>query len=199
MSTFISTTTRQQYLYTKWIYFCATFSYLHKIFLLETKPRIKINKSKTDRRLELFGGILLLLLWLITVYVYAHSPGTIPIHFDDSGKTNNYGSRNMLFFLTILATIIYAGITQLNKFPHILNYPVKITAENAAQQYSNATRMLRFLKAGVLLIFILLIVLEHLTALGIRKGIGGWFLPVVLCTTMLPTGFLLVQGFRKKK
>ncbi|MBC7537129.1 MAG: DUF1648 domain-containing protein [Ferruginibacter sp.] len=165
---------------------------------METKPRIKINKSKTDRRLELFGGILLLLLWLITVYVYLHSPDTIPIHFDDSGKPNNYGSRNTLFFLTIPATIIYAGITQLNKYPHILNYPVKITAENAAQQYSDATRLLRFLKAGVLLIFILLIVLEYLTALGITKDIGTWFLPLILCTTMLPTIFLLIQGLKRK-
>src|SRR5690349_21517945 len=113
---------------------------------MNTRPRIKINLNRFDKRLEMAGLILLALMWGLAIINYLRSPETVPIHFDSSGNPNGYGSKLTLLFLPLIPTILYLGLTQLNKYPHVFNYMTQITAENAERQYTIATRMIRILK-----------------------------------------------------
>jgi hypothetical protein len=75
---------------------------------------------------------------------------------------------------------LFAGIRALNKYPHIFNYPTEITAENALRQYTTATRLLRYLKPMVVVIFFAIAQQTISTATGTSAGLGLWFLPVSL-------------------
>lgn len=166
---------------------------------MEARPRIKLSLSKVDKAIELTGKLIFLLMWGLTIYAFSKLPAIIPIHFSGSGKVDNFGSKSFLFILPILATVIYFGLSQLNKFPHIFNYMTTITEENAVRQYTIATRMLRYLKLAILVIFSIVILFTYLTAIGIKDGLGVWFLPLVFVLIFLPTIIFLGKSLKKEK
>ena len=147
---------------------------------MEIRPRLKITLSQLDKRLELGSLILMLAMWGLTIFSFIKLPNTIPIHYNGSGQVDSYGDKMTLFLLPIIATIIYFGLTKLNKYPHIFNYMTTITSENAEKNYGIATRMLRFLKFTIILVFTSIILVTYWTTIGITKGLGTWFLPLDL-------------------
>ena len=165
---------------------------------METRPKIKLILSTLDKNLELTSKIFLVVMWGLTFYTFLKLPTTIPIHFNASGQADNYGNKLTLFILPILATIIYFGLTQLNKYPHIFNYMTKITEDNAQKQYTIATRMLRFLKMSIIVIFSLIILFTYLTTIGVTNGLGFWFLPLTFGLLLIPTIISISQSFKKK-
>mgnify|MGYP001035939932 FL=1 len=165
---------------------------------METRPKIKLTLSSLDSKLESAGKAFLIILWALTLFVFLKLPATIPTHFNASGKADNYGSRMTILISPILATIIYFGLAQLNKYPRIFNYMVKITENNAPGQYKIATRVLRFLKLAVLIIFSLIILFTYLTATGMTNGLGLWFLPFTSGLLLIPTILIVSQSLKKK-
>ena len=165
---------------------------------METRPKIKLTLSPLDNKLELTSKIFLVIMWGLTIYTFLKLPTTIPIHFNASGQADNYGNKMTLLILPIISTIIYFGVTQLNKYPHIFNYMTKITEENAPKQYSIATRMLRFLKLAIVVIFSLIILFTYLTTIGVTNGLGFWFLPLTYGLLLIPTIISISQSFKKK-
>ena len=165
---------------------------------METRPKIKLTLSPLDNKLELTSKIFLVVMWGLTLYTFLKLPTTIPTHFNASGQADNYGNKLSLLILPILATIIYFGLTQLNKYPHIFNYMTKITEDNAQKQYTIATRMLRFLKLAILIIFSLIILFTYFTTIGVTNGLGFWFLPLTFGLLLIPTIISISQSFKKK-
>ena len=142
---------------------------------------------------------LLIFLWGFTIFSFVKLPETIPIHFDASGRPDNYGNKLTLFLLPVIGSIIYAGITYLNKYPRVFNYKVQITEENAESQYSFATRMLRILKFSIMLIFSLIVLYSYWTAIGHTKAPGRWFLPLILGIISIPLIYLVIKSLRVQK
>ncbi len=164
---------------------------------METRPKIKFTLSPFDNKLELASKVFLVAMWGLTIYTFFKLPTTIPIHFNASGQVDNYGNKSTLLILPILATIIYFGLTQLNKYPHIFNYMTKITEDNAVRQYTIATRMLRFLKLAILIIFSIVILFAYLTTIGLTNGLGVWFLPLTFGLLLIPTIISISQSLKK--
>lgn len=165
---------------------------------MEARPKISLTPSAVDRKTDLAAKLLLIFIWAFTVYIFFKLPAIIPIHFNAAGKADSYGSKLTLLILPLLATVIYFGLTTLNKYPHIFNYMTTITEANAVYQYSIATRMLRFLKLGILLIFSLLIVFIYLNSKGVVNGLGSWFLPVTLALVLIPVVVFTGLSLKKK-
>lgn len=165
---------------------------------MESRPKIKPDLSSFDKGLEWSGNLLLVVMWCLTVYTVLKLPGTIPIHFDAGGKPDGYGHKLTLLILPIIATIIYIGLTILNRYPQIFNYPSKITEQNAPRQYLLATRTLRFVKLAILIIFSGIILFTYLTTIGVAKGLGALFLPLSLGLLFIPTVIMILQSFRKR-
>lgn len=165
---------------------------------METRPRIKLNLSPLDNKLELTSKVFLLIIWGLTIYFLLKLPTTIPTHFNASGQANHCGNKLTLLILPILATTIYFGLTQLNKYPHIFNYMTEINKENAEKQYTIATRMLRSLKLVIHIIISFDILITYLTSIGVTNGLGFWFLPLIFGFLLTPTIISLSQSFEKK-
>lgn len=161
------------------------------------RPRVKIVPSRLDQVVEITSKILLFLMWAFTIYAFIRMPEIIPTHFNASGKVDDYGNKMMLFILPLIATIIYFGLSQLNKYPHIFNYPTDITEDNAQTQYTIATRMLRFVKLAILITCTEVILSTYLTAIDVADGLGAWSLPVTFSLFFIPVLVAIIGMFKK--
>jgi len=139
------------------------------------QPKINIEPARIDQILEILGWAVLLLLWILAIYDRSRLSGDVAINFKSAGWGDNSGSRSALLVLPLTGTFLLLAMTVLNRFPHVFNYPVPITAENAPAQYTTATRMLRLMKIAVAAVF---------TAINRSifngAGAGVWFLPLIL-------------------
>ena len=165
---------------------------------MKTRRRIKLNLSAFDKKLELSSKMFLIIMWGLTIYTFFKLPTTIPTHFNALDQADDYGNKLTLLILPIFATIIYFAITQLNKYPHIFNYMIEINADNVEKQYTTATRMLRYLKLIILILFSFIILFTYLTSIGVTKGLGFWFLPLTFGLLLTPIIMSISKTFKNK-
>lgn len=165
---------------------------------MEPRPKIKPEISQLDKILEVAGWLSLSLIWIITLLHYKNLPETIPVHFNVAGQADGFGDKTSIFFLPVLGTVLFIGMSILNLYPQIFNYPVKITEENAMKQYAMATRLIRVLKLSVIITFILIVWLTGSTAVNQSGNTGIWLLPVILGITFIPLAYYLLKSFKEK-
>ncbi len=163
---------------------------------MENRPKIKLELTAADRLLEILGWLALLLLWGITILNFSSLPDTIPTHYNALGEADGFGSKNSIWSIPIIATIFFIGLTLLNKYPHKFNYPKEITSENAQKQYSNATRLMRYVKFIIVLIFGMMVV-PSVQFPNDNPGLGVWFLPVSMGLLFIPIIFFVIRSYRE--
>ena len=162
---------------------------------METILKTKLTLSSLDNKLELTSKVFLVIMWGLTIYTFLKSPSIIPIHFNALGQADNYGNKVTDLVLPILATVIYFGLTQLIKYPHLLT---KGTVNNSQKHYIIAARTLRFLKLIILFIFSLIILFTYLTTIRVTNGLGFWFFPLTIGLFLIPIIIPMSETFRKK-
>lgn len=163
---------------------------------MEARPKIKLELTPIDKIFEVIGWVLVFAIWVLTISNYADLPDTIPIHYNGAGQPDGFGGKANILTLPLIATIIFIGLTMLNRFPQIFSYPINITEENAFVQYTNATRLLRYLKLAVIVIFGLIAfkTIENAKVQG--EGLGVWFLPFCLGLIFIPLTYFLIKSFK---
>ncbi len=129
---------------------------------------------------------------------YNELPAQVPVHFNASGTVDNFGNKGNIWILPILGLVTVIGLSVLNRFPHIFNYPVPVTEENAEELYQNATRMIRALTFTIAAGFFYIEYRSVNSALGNTSGLGSWFLPIFILGTGAPIVFFLVKSLRSK-
>jgi uncharacterized membrane protein len=159
-----------------------------------SRPRLVPAKESLD-------VILILLAWLGPILIaallwrcYGELPERIPDHFDAQGQVNSTGDADTLLAIGLLSLCMVIFLQILNRSPHLFNYPVKITEENAARQYHNAQRVVRVLNVVVSLTFAYLSYRIIQIALGQAVGIGWWFLPLLLVVILVVMVFYWRQA-----
>jgi len=164
----------------------------------EERPKLKIQLSPMDQVLELLGWGVLLALWVWTGTSYSSLPDTIPTHFNAAGEADGFGRKASIVGLPLIATLLYIGLTLLNRVPHIFNFPTPVTPDNALRQYTNATRMIRYLKLILVLVFAGISFQTIQQANGTGEGLGLWFLPLTLVLIFMPLLYFVVKSFQTK-
>jgi len=124
---------------------------------IEKRPVIKLRLSVFDKGVEAFGLLVLLAGWVYVLVAYSKFADSIPTHFSINGKPNAFGPKSDLYQLLTVCTALYVLLTVANLFPQYFNYLKAITPENAKRQYTIATRILRYLKVLIVLIFAALV------------------------------------------
>jgi uncharacterized membrane protein len=162
------------------------------------RPKVNLPLTPTDRIVELSGWIALFVLWIGIWWYYPSLPDNIPAHFDVNGQVNRYDHKNTIFLLPAIGSIIVVGLTVLNRFPHLFNYPTTITAENALVQYTYATRLIRYLKTTILFVFLFLTYTTIQIAAGETNQLAPWFLPITLIAVFIPVVFFIIQSYKRK-
>lgn len=152
---------------------------------MKNRPEIQLKFSWSDRILEIICGLLLFLQWFMVIYHFSLLPNIIPTHFNASGEADDFGSKNTIFILPVVATILYLFLTILNRYPHKFNYSAEITSDNVHAHYSLSTKMMRWIKVLIVLIFSILIFTTIQTGNEQEAQIGWWFLPFLIITNLL--------------
>ena len=161
------------------------------------RPKITLVPSTADKMVELLGWLILLALWGWTFTHFSDLPDTIPTHFNAAGEADGFGSKASIIGLPFIATLLFIGLTVLNRYPHSFNYPSPVTQDNALRLYTLATRMLRNLKLVLVIVFggIEFMTIQHAT--GKAAGLGAWFLPLTLVLIFLPLIYFVIKSIQK--
>lgn len=164
---------------------------------MSNRPKLKLNLTTADRVIEVVGLICLIGLWIFTLSNYYSLPETIPIHYNGAGEVDRIGEKWNILALPIVSSILFIGLTILNKYPHVFNYPSTITQENALDYYTNATRLIRFLKLVILIIFGFIVFKTIQNVNRNAVGLGNLFFPLAFGIVLIPMIYYFTK-FKKK-
>jgi uncharacterized membrane protein len=162
------------------------------------RPQIKLRLNRIDIFLEISGYLAMTGFWILFLYFYKKLPDIIAIHFGISGQADRYGSKVSIISLPIISTILFIGLTILNRYPHQFNYLNVITTENAKKHYEMATGLIRYLRLVIVLIFSCIFWASAQTAQGIKNGLAIWILPLSIITILIPTFLFLIKANKSK-
>lgn len=166
---------------------------------MEPRPKLKLELTRIDKVFEFVGWLSIVAIWVLTIANYTSLPDTIPIHYNATGKADGFGGKATIFTLPLIGTLLFLGLTVLNQFPHVFNYPINITEENAIIEYTKATRLIRYLKLIIVVIFGLIDFKTIQNATGEANGLGIWFLLLILGLVFIPIIYYLITSIKAKK
>jgi uncharacterized membrane protein len=155
----------------------------------DNRPKIKVERKLFDVIVDRKNWALLIAFWIYILFSFNSLPESIPTHYNFKGEIDTYGSKKMLWMLPIIATIITVGFHFLVKAPHIFNYIVSITEQNAKTQYQLANRMLRVLRLFITVIFFSLSFTT--TTLNVF-----WLVPVLISGLFLSIGVYIYLSLK---
>jgi uncharacterized membrane protein len=149
------------------------------------RPRIKVPFETVDIIVELISITLLILMWGYCIINYFELPDTIATHFNAVGEPDDFGSKQTIWIIPIVASVMYIGLFILNKYPHIHNYMINITDENALKNYRFSTRIVRVVNflCVLLMTYITYMIVE--SAFGKQFNLGTWFVPIVIGVSII--------------
>lgn len=159
------------------------------------RPKLHIAMSKLEIILEIISVIAFILTWVYIIISWSKMPSIIPTRFS-SGQVTAYGSKNTLFIIPIIATIMFILFNILARFPHVFNYRVKITEENAERQYRNGRLIMEAMGMEMSILFLYLDYILIEVALKRFSNFGIQLLPVFIIVLI---GTVLYLSSRMKK
>lgn len=163
----------------------------------EQRPVLDLPRSS----FEIVGELLALIGVIVTVVILLSAwptlPDRVPTHFGVTGEPDSWGRKESVLFPLLVMMVFYTGLTILNRFPHIFNYPRAITEENAPRQYRLARTLLTWLKAELVWIFAYIEWSIVRVAQGEATSMGVAFLPVMLIVMFGTLGIYLWVSARK--
>jgi uncharacterized membrane protein len=164
---------------------------------MNNRPKIKIVPNKIQKLLAYIAFGVLLLHYAFVLIHYDDLPKIIPTHFNAAGTPDSFGAKSSILILPIINIIIYIGLTVLSRFPHIHNYMVNITEENAVFQYTNSIQMLSVVKLIISILFAFITYSTIAIALGKLQGLGIWFLPIFITVLFSTIGYFIYKMLSK--
>lgn len=164
------------------------------------RPRIKIPLETADIVVELAALAIIILMWMHTIIEYPALPETIATHFNAKGEADGFGDKMFLWFIPSLTLAMYVGLFIINKYPHLHNYMVNITPENALELYTFSTRVLRVVNFLVVLMFgyINLKIIEGAKNGNSELGMG-FVITIIGASILLPIIILIYQKQLNRK
>lgn len=164
-----------------------------------SRPKIKVPFEPIDIIIDLISVTLLILITAYTFLEYNNLPQTIPTHFNGEGIADGFGDKSSIWLLPIIGVVMYCGLFILNKYPHLHNYMVNITEENALKNYRFSTRIVRGVNFFIILLFAYIQYMIFAGAKGEHITLGSWFLPLVIGLSILLPAFLLIYQYKMNK
>lgn len=163
------------------------------------RPRIKVPFEAVDIIIEIASITLLILMWSYCIIKFSALPDTIATHFNAAGIPDDFGSKHTIWIIPIIASVMYVGMFILNKYPHIHNYMVNITEENALKNYRFSTRLLRIVNflCVFLMTYITYMIIE--SAFGTKLKMGNWFVPLVIGSSIILPIVLIIYMKKMNK
>lgn len=162
------------------------------------KPKINPPLNSVDVIIEALAAICLTYMVTQLIVDYPELNQKVPTHFSANGLPDDWGSRSSLLIFPIVAIVLYAGMTVLNRFPHVFNYPVTITDQNAEKQYKYAKTMLSTLKFTTIGLFLFIQLQTLNVAKEMQVGLDTNILIVLIVVLFIPIVVYFIIAFKNK-
>ena len=162
--------------------------------------RPKINPPLTTLEIMLEGLAAVFVVWMIASLIkdYPSLPQEVPTHFNAAGQPDAWGGKSTILILPLVTIVFYVGLTVLNRFPYIFNYPVEITAENAERQYRLAKTLVTMLKTVITGAFLFIHIRTMDVAQAKATGLGLSFIFLILGGTFIPIIIYMILALKNK-
>ena len=161
------------------------------------RPVIKVPREKLDWFLEITTFLFLIWTWIYCFVSYAKLPDNIPVHYNELGFPNGYGSKDTIWFIPLITSSVVILLFFLNKYPHRFNYLVNITEENAVKQYRLSNRLLRIISLSIAALFSYIVYKEIEGATTGFSQLDWWFIPLLIASTIIPTFWSIISSSKK--
>jgi len=162
------------------------------------RQKVEIEKNLLDRMVEALVIVAIIFQWIYVSMHFGSLPDVIPVHFDARGDADGFGKKAMIWMLPAISTLLCTGLLALTRIPHLLNYPAKITEENAGKQYKLAGQLLRYMALSLVTVFLLIL----LTSIQMAEAGTGkekaWLFPVILAIIFVPTIYFIIQMVKNR-
>jgi len=163
-----------------------------------TKPKINPPLRTVDIIIEALSAICLIYMIVQLIIEYPTLGQSVPTHFGTGGSPDAWGDKSSLLIIPIVAIVLYTGLTVLNKYPHIFNYPIAITEDNASRQYQYAKSLLGTLKFSTTGLFLYIQLQTISVAKQIQSGLGTYFLVIIIIGSCIPIIIYFVIASKNK-
>jgi uncharacterized membrane protein len=147
---------------------------------------------------EIIAAIALIGTMAYFASMWASLPAKIPMHFNFAGQPDRWSSRDSIFSLLGVMAALYAGLSILQMFPHIYNYPFGLTSQNAYRQYQLARQLLTLIKTEIVCLFSIIqwaFILVHRER---SHGLGISFLLIMMLAIFGTIAVYFVQASKAK-
>ena len=156
------------------------------------RPRLKIPFDAIDIIIECLSIALLFIMWFYVINEYSSLSEMVASHFNSKGEADDYSDKYIVLLIPSIASLIYALLFILNRFPHLHNCMINITPANAYKNYKFSTRLLRVVNffCVALMAYVTYYIIEN--AKGQEISLGPLFIPLVIgLSILLPVVLLL--------
>jgi hypothetical protein len=160
------------------------------------RPKLSIPYTKLDIYCEFVAALALAGLAAYLFATWTKLPAQIPVHFDIMGQPDRWAGRNSIFTTFGIMIALYAGLTIIQRFPHVYNYPFGLTPQNVHRQYQLARQFLALIKTEIICFFTCVQWGIMNMAQGRFRTLGLW-LALVLIAALL--GAFIQYFIRAKK
>lgn len=161
-------------------------------------PVITIQKEPFDNAVERAAWLALVLLFFIPGWYYGDLPAEVPRHFGSDGNPTAWSGKGFVWVMPIIGLIMFMKLYILSRYPHIYNYPVAVTEENAPRLYLKGSRMVRVLNAILVYVFLYITYSTIQTALGEQAGLNPAIMIAMMGAIFAIVGYFLIDSYRSK-
>lgn len=154
-----------------------------------------IQFSSLDYILIATIAFLLIASWMFVIINYNNLPDVIATHFDGFGKPNGYGSKNTIWLIPIIFTLLSTGFILGSKHQNLINFPKR---ELSLQEKNSNLKVMLF--TALLLAIITPFIVYSMTQASLVKNFEmPWILPVILGIVIVYLIAVFYQKFKTPK
>lgn len=157
------------------------------------RPTLKIEVSKKYKTIEILAVVILAVVTIYSLLNYKLLPQIVPTHFGFDGSPNSFGDKKIFLSLILISVILVCSTLTLSRFPHIFNYPVKITENNYISLYTLASGFMIVLSLELSLIFSII----QFYVINFSLGKLVLFLPLLLSLSIFCLLFTVIYFIYK--
>lgn len=162
---------------------------------MANKPVLKLPKTLSEKILDSLSILFLLGIYAFIIVNWSEIPDRVPTHFNFAGEPDGWGGKGSVLILPIIATFLFKTMFILGKFPHIHNYPVEVTPENAEGIYRISRKML--IVMNFLMTFFLSIgAFEMVNVAQGKEGLGMWYMIGFFVSIFGTMGYYMYRMFK---
>lgn len=103
------------------------------------------------------------------------------------------GNKEVLWAVPLITGVLVGLLLFLSRFPWLMNYPVRITEENAERNYQVSAALLRTIAVAIAVMGLLIILASVIAGMGSNDLFGNYLMPTTSILLLSITAFYFIK------